>query len=244
MAPSLGVLGDPDWIEPPMRFLPLALVSLLALPAAADPVVVELYTSQGCSSCPPADDMLGMLAERDDVIALSLHVDYWDWIGWADTFADPAHSERQRLYASAAGSSVVYTPQFVIGGRDQVAGPSGMQLAEMIDAHQAQTTDMLRLASSADGKAVTAMPRDGGAQIILVTVEPKATVRISHGENAGKKITYHNIVRSWDPLVEWSGEERLSVVLPEAPEGLSQIVLAQTVVDGKPGPVLGAVRAD
>ena len=103
-----------------MRRLFAAVATSLALstPAVADgPVVVELYTSQGCSSCPPADAMLHDLAARPDVIALALHVDYWDYIGWVDEFADPAYTRRQKQYAQVAGNPSVYTPQMVIGGR-------------------------------------------------------------------------------------------------------------------------------
>ncbi|WP_371154540.1 DUF1223 domain-containing protein [Jannaschia sp. 2305UL9-9] len=226
-----------------MRFALLLSATLAAAPAVADPVVVELFTSQGCSSCPPADDMLGELADRSDVIALSLHVDYWDWIGWADTFAKPGFSQRQRDYASVAGSSVVYTPQFVIGGQDQVAGPSGMQLAELIDAHRGRSGDVLRVASGTDGRKVMAMESDAGGQLILVTVLPEATVPVLHGENAGRDMTYHNVVTGWEVLTDWSGEA-MSVVLPSVPEDHAQFVLAQSLIDGKPGAVIGAVRAD
>ena len=212
--------------------------------ASADPVVVELYTSQGCSSCPPADTMLGELANRDSVIALSLHVDYWDWIGWKDTFADPAYSERQRAYAAVAHSNVVYTPQFVIGGVDQVAGPSGMKLADLVASHEGATGDVLRVASTARGREVMAMATGGdGGQLILVNFLPRATVRILRGENAGKDITYHNIVRSWTVLADWDGGEA-SVVVPAAPDGQRQAVLAQALVDGRPGRIVGAVQLD
>src|SRR6056297_1329329 len=99
-------------------FCAAALASFTAPALADDPVVVELFTSQGCSSCPPADAMLGELAERDDVIPLALHVDYWDYIGWADIFADPAYTRRQKGYAHATGQRMVYTPQMVIDGQD------------------------------------------------------------------------------------------------------------------------------
>lgn len=224
-----------------MRFAPFVVATLLAAPAVADPVVVELFTSQGCSSCPPADAMLGELATRDDVIALSLHVDYWDWIGWTDTFGHSAFSSRQRDYAAVAGSSVVYTPQFVINGLDQVAGPSAMELAKLIDDNQGRTDDMLRVASGAEGRKVMAMSGEG--VLILVTLQPEATVKILHGENAGHDMTYHNIVRGWDVLAEMSGEA-LDVTLPEAPDGMAQVVIAQALVDGKPGAILGAVRVD
>src|SRR5690606_3856896 len=116
-------------------------VQTCALPISASaqelPVVVELYTSQGCSSCPPADALMEELAARSDVIALSLHVDYWDYIGWEDSFAQPAYGQRQRSYAQAAGEHMVYTPQMVIGGTHQVIGTDAMALMDAIRAHAA-----------------------------------------------------------------------------------------------------------
>lgn len=117
---------------------------------AAAPVLVELFTSQGCSSCPPADALLAELARRGDVLALALHVDYWDYIGWADTFGSPAYTERQKQYARAAGHRTIYTPQMVIGGVDQVVGYKPMQVAELIEAHQARPPQA-RLALRRDG---------------------------------------------------------------------------------------------
>lgn len=227
-----------------MRLAILLAAFFLASPLRADPVVVELYTSQGCSSCPPADAMLGELAAREGVIALSLHVDYWDWIGWKDTFADPAYSERQRAYAAVAHSSVVYTPQFIVGGIDQVAGAAGMKLADIVTRHQEATGDVLRVASTAEGREVMAMATDGASgRLILVNFLPEATVRVLKGENAGKEITYHNVVRSWSVLTDWDGGET-SVAVPAAPEGQRQAVLAQAQVEGLPGPIFGAVLVD
>lgn len=223
-----------------MRLAPAALTALaLALPAAADPVVVELYTSQGCSSCPPADAMLGELTKRDNVIALSLHVDYWDWIGWKDTFADPAYSERQLRYAEAVGTNVRYTPQFVIGGTDRVAGPSGMELADLVRAHDGVTGDVLQ----ANGPDVSVAATGTPGQIIVVSYMPEATVKVLHGENAGSSITYHNVVRDWTVLQDWDGAAT-SVTVPPSTDGYARVVLAQSIVAGKPSAILGAVKLD
>ncbi|MEM8825159.1 MAG: DUF1223 domain-containing protein, partial [Pseudomonadota bacterium] len=226
-----------------MRTALVALSALVSLtvgavsPAPADPVVVELFTSQGCSSCPPADAMLGELAERDDVIALSLHVDYWDWIGWADTFAAADYTARQRAYAEAAGTSVVYTPQFIIGGVDQVAGPSAMELVSRISAHQDATGDVLEAVTGANGGIAIAADAAGvPARLVLVELLPQATVKIGRGENAGREMTYHNVVRDWRVLADWDGSA-VTIDLPDAAEGNYQVVLAQTMADGKPGPV-------
>lgn len=217
----------------------LTLGCLSVFPAMADPVVVELYTSQGCSSCPPADEMLGQLAKRDDVLALSLHVDYWDWIGWRDTFADPAYSERQLQYALAEGANARYTPQFIIAGVDRVAGPSGMQLSEMVGAHAGTLEDVLR----ADGSDVTVSGTGTPGQLIAVSYMPEATVQVLHGENAGRSITYHNVVTSWTVLQEWDGMAT-TLTVPPAEDGQRRAVLAQTTPNGMPGPIIGAVKLD
>ncbi|MBM2577894.1 DUF1223 domain-containing protein [Jannaschia sp. Os4] len=221
--------------------LALALAALAgAAPALADPVVVELFTSQGCSSCPPADALMGEIADRDDVVALAFHVDYWDWIGWADTFADPAFSDRQRAYAAAFDSNMVFTPQFVIGGSDTVAGPDGMGLADTIVAHSGATPDLL----SAEGDRLTVQPAEGGGRLTLYEVRPSAEVAILHGENAGRDMTYHRIVRGIVDLGAWDGEGG-TMDLPPARDGLARVVVAQAVgPDGAPGAVLGAVAVD
>lgn len=227
-----------------MRLATALALTLAACPVAADPVVVELFTSQGCSSCPPADELLGQLAERDDVITLSLHVDYWDWIGWEDTFATSDYTARQRAYAQAAGTSVVYTPQFVIAGTDQVAGPSAMELVERISAHQGKTQDVLKAVTTGDGGV--AIQADAGgepARLVLAELLPEATVQIGRGENAGRQVTYHNVVRSWQVLSDWDGAPMVMDV-PAAADGNYQVVLAQSIVNGMPGPVIGAVKLD
>ena len=217
------------------------LVASLAGSAAADPVVVELFTSQGCSSCPPADKMLAELAGRDGVIALSLHVDYWDWIGWKDTFGHAALSDRQRAYAAAAGSSVVYTPQFVIGGTDQIAGADGMAVADRVRAHQGATGDVLgRDAAGRLTMAGTGRP----ARLSLILVQPDAQVAIERGENAGREAVYRNVVRDWRDLGAWDGAAG-AMEVPPAPQGMRRVVLAQEVDEaGHPGAVIGAATLD
>jgi hypothetical protein len=172
-------------IKTEMRPLPLAFLAALALcqgAAAQDqaqwepaPVVVELFTSQGCSSCPPADALLAELAERDDVLPLALHVDYWDYIGWADTFASPAFTERQKLYARAAGHRTIYTPQMVIGGVDQVVGFQPMEVADLIEAHRAKPPQ-------AGTQARMALRRDGDRLTVTLTLDaPPALAEVARG---------------------------------------------------------------
>lgn len=224
-----------------MRLAAALALTVAAAPAVADPIVVELFTSQGCSSCPPADVMLGELAAREDLIVLSLHVDYWDWIGWADTFADPKYSARQRGYAATAGSTAVYTPQFVIGGQEQIAGARGMKVAEAIQAHSASSTEVLEV----EGDQLILTETGTPAAIIIVDVMPEAEVEILRGENAGRDITYHHIVQDWTVLGEWDGAAGQLSIPPADTEGTVRVVLAQEVVgNGYPGAIIGAARID
>ncbi len=150
------------------------LVAAWPMAGAADdhPVVVELFTSQGCSACPPADEMLADLAGMPGVIALALHVDYWDYIGWEDTFGDPAFTARQEAYARAAGERTVYTPQFIVGGLDPVVGADAMAVmehlrvhagsAETVDLRAVREGDVLRI----DGAAMAPALRPMAVQVV------------------------------------------------------------------------------
>lgn len=227
-------------------FLSALALSLLPLSAPADPVVVELFTSQGCSSCPPADALLAELADDEDVIALALHVDYWDYIGWPDTFAQPAFSARQKGYARAAGSTVVYTPHMVVGGTEHVAGARAMQVFDSIADHKTAAPALrLSLASGNTGAMVMAEmdgPLDAPAKLMLVTYHPAQTVDIKSGENAGKSITYSHVVTDWSLLATFDGSTPVSVALPPAPEPpLQRVVLAQ---GENYGPYLATLRID
>ncbi|WP_413717094.1 DUF1223 domain-containing protein [Silicimonas sp. MF1-12-2] len=227
------------------RLLTLVAAAWTALggAAAADgPVVVELFTSQGCSSCPPADKILAEIAERDDIIALALHVDYWDYIGWKDLFAKPAFTLRQRAYAHAAGERSIYTPQMIVGGVDHVVGTKPMKLAERIAAHaDAADAVSVRLSRSGDRVSIEARAEGRvptGMVVQLVTYTPKATVEIGRGENAGRRLSYHNIVRDWVEVGTWDGrgvfksDVRVSADMPVA-------VLVQA---RDAGPILGAAK--
>ena len=196
----------------------LAEPALPPLSAAPNPVAVELFTSQGCISCPPADVYFAGLAEQPGVIALSLHVDYWDYIGWEDSFGSPAFTERQKSYARAIGSRTIYTPQFVIAGRDRVEGfdPAGISLAL---AEAASRPPEVRLAVERHGDRLVILAGsdtrpEAPLLVDLVRYLPEATVEIERGENAGTVVSYRNIVLSWDRLGEWSGEEHLEVAVP------------------------------
>ncbi len=177
--------------------------------AAEDAVVVELFTSQGCSSCPPADKLLGEIANRDDIVALALHVDYWDYIGWKDDFADPSHTDRQRRYSRAAGLRTIFTPQLVIGGEDHVIGYKPMKLAEVINRHLSAPKPMtLDVTRSGDQLSIVATPRGtltGEYVVQIIRYVPEETVKIRRGENAGRTLTYHNVVTSISQVGSWNG---------------------------------------
>jgi len=177
-------------------------------PVGAEPVViVELYTSQGCSSCPPADEFVAMLASDPRILPLALHVDYWDYIGWADKFAQGKFTDRQRAYAKAVGSRTIYTPQLIIGGQDRIEGFSPEETADRLREHLASGST-IRLTVTREGdqlviRAEADPPLDAPVRVQLVRYKPQETVNIERGENAGKTVTYHNIVTSWEGLGNW-----------------------------------------
>lgn len=186
--------------------------------AQTNMVVVELYTSQGCSSCPPADELLKELAKMDDVIPLALHVDYWDYIGWKDSFANPAFTKRQRSYARAAGHRTVYTPQMIVGGTDHVVGYKPMELAKLIERqHDAPHPADLKLVRNGDQLSIKCAPFSASPTPLLVQLvryKPSETVAIGRGENAGRTITYYNIVTEWSQLGTWDGTTPLELNVP------------------------------
>ena len=218
----------------------LATCIAMASPAVADgPTVVELYTSQGCSSCPPADEILHELAGQSHVIALALHVDYWDYIGWADIFADPAHTRRQQNYARVAGANSIYTPQMVIGGADHVIGTKPMDVANLIRTHSANPTGTLislqRSGNQLQISGQTARALRNGTVVQVIRYSPEETVDVRRGENAGRTLTYSNIVTQWSAVGEWSGSRDLNMNVTIS--GNSPVV----VIVQEPGP--GAVMA-
>lgn len=203
-------------------------------------VVVELFTSQGCSSCPPADSLLGELAARDDVIALAWHVDYWDYLGWKDEFANPNYTLRQRAYARAKRERTIYTPQMVVGGLDHAIGSRPMKVADLIRKHSevSQPVDV-GLKRNGDRVEITATAKRAvpNAVVQVVTFIPKAEVQVKRGENAGRKLKYHNVVSALVTVGTWSGEREYSTSVSVA-EDAPVAVLVQA--EGA-GPILGAM---
>jgi len=237
----------------------IVLAALLAGPAAAGEAsgtadrpraVIELFTSQGCSSCPPADRLMAEWAERPDLIILSMPVDYWDYLGWKDTLADIAFSHRQRGYSGARGDRQVYTPQAVINGVTHVVGSDRRALESAIAA-QGSGTAMRVLVEIAPvsgnatqirlGKAPAGTIQSG--TLWLVPVLGPRTVQIGRGENTGRSITYASVARPPKRLADWTGEPQV-VPVTALPAGADSIVvLLQAGSDKKPGMILGAARA-
>jgi len=212
--------------------------------------VIELFTSQGCSSCPPADKLLGAYADRKDILALSFNVDYWDYLGWKDTLASADNTERQRDYARARGDGQVYTPQVVVDGRTHVVGSS----RSAIEAALKKAGDFrVPIDLSATGDTITATIGKAAADtphatLWLVMYDRSVTVPIGRGENSGRTITYNNVVRKLRPVEMWKGET-MSVDLPKSE--MTQVkadrcaVLLQTeTAGGLPGPIVGAATLD
>ena len=210
--------------------------------ASTAPVVVELFTSQGCSSCPPADAFLTELRATPGIIALTYHVDYWDYLGWKDTLGGPEFSQRQYDYAKARGDMDVYTPQMIINGGRHVVGSQKDNVRAAI-AEARQQTWPVRVTLGENGREITVELGAGAkedATLWLLPLVPLMSVKILKGEIAGREIEYRNVVRKILPAGMWTGKpERL--VLPRdgvlAPECTGCVALLQK---GKAGPVLGA----
>jgi hypothetical protein len=213
---------------------------LLAMPgqaAEARPVLVELFTSQGCSSCPPADALLGELAKRADVVALAWHVDYWDGLGWKDRFSSPDATHRQYEYARRLGLDSVYTPQLVIDGTAEAVGSDASAADAAIRAAAARPVEgpSLSLATDPDGAARIELG-DGPKQpasVWLIGYDRTQTTPVGRGENAGRSLTEYQVVRRATRLGSWSGAAA-ALSLP-VKEGEAELVLVEP---DAPGPIL------
>lgn len=207
--------------------------------------VLELFTSQGCSSCPAADALLDKLSHRSDIVALAYHVDYWDYVGWPDTFGTKANSDRQRDYAEGFGSSRIFTPQLVINGRGSVvASREGEVDAALATAELPVTVD---LSVGDDGMLqISVAPGEGSREAViwLVTFVDRAEVEIKRGENRGKTVAYTQIVTDRQVLGMWESASGAEVRVPigellGAPTN-GVAILIQEERNGMPGPILGA----
>jgi hypothetical protein len=232
--------------------------SLSSAPANLEPsqpapirAVVELFTSQGCSSCPPADTLLKTLADDPSIMALTLPVDYWNYLGWKDTFASSRNSDRQRSYAKARGDGSIYTPQVVVNGIQHVNGASKAEIENAIGTTSKslgpdripvrfwQENNTLNIAT---GGAQPGHPVEE-ATIWFGVVQTSGTVDVTQGENKGKSLTYTNIVRELTPIGLWKGQP-MQIQIPRGAVMLAEtqksVVLIQ---EGRAGPIIGAAWA-
>lgn len=214
---------------------PLATTPLYAADAA-HPAVVELFQSQGCSSCPPADVAVNALASRPDVLALSFAVTYWDQLGWKDIFGAPAFTARQWDYANAGARAQVATPQVIINGRGAVTGIRPGEIAEGIGRFDRGAGGP---ALASDGRTAQVAEGKGAATLWLVRYDPHTlNVSIRAGENGGRTIPHRNIVRQLVALGQWHGAAA-KFALPAARPGLASALLLQA---GSGGPIIAARR--
>ncbi|MDF1729551.1 MAG: DUF1223 domain-containing protein [Sulfitobacter sp.] len=220
-----------------------ALLSL-ATPAWAEdhPVVVELFTSQGCSSCPSADALLHELADREDIIALALHVDYWDYIGWKDPFGAKAHSARQRSYAAAGQRHMIFTPEMIVQGQTDIVGTKPMKVMQAVAAHAAQVPPVkLTLDRKGDELRISAEAESafaGPVNVHLLRYSPLERTEIKRGENAGKTLDYANVVEGWQVLGQWDGKAPLRMQTDITGDKPVVVILQSA----ETGPILAAAR--
>jgi hypothetical protein len=210
--------------------------------------VIELFTSQGCSSCPSADRLLGTLSQDRTLVALSLSVDYWDYLGWKDTLALPGNTKRQRGYAKSRGDRQVYTPQAVVNGVLHVVGSDRSAVDQAIAKSRSEAGVLavpVRLSQAADGRITVAIadsPSGANGEVWLCGVKKAIAIQIERGENRGKTVTYHNVARGWHKLGDWNGKAAsFTLSRSDLKGGVDEAtVILQERPKGHPGRVLGA----
>jgi len=226
------------------------LIATFAGAHAGEPrALLELFTSQGCSSCPPADKLLGEFSADPSVVALSVPIDYWDYLGWKDTLANPAHSARQRAYAHVRGDRQVYTPQIVVNGATHALGSDHAAIERAI----AQTDQkpgvmslpvLISMGGSGLNVQIDSAKTDHAAgEVWLCPLAKSIPVTIERGENHGRTITYHNVVRNWVKLGDWTGAKinwNVPISEIEASDADAAAVMVQEGTHDKPGLILGA----
>jgi hypothetical protein len=228
------------------------LVFSSALANASEPrAVLELFTSQGCSSCPTADKLLGELAGDPSLVAVSVPIDYWDYLGWKDTLASPAHSARQRAYARVRGDRQVYTPQIVVNGSTHVLGSDRTAVERAIAVTDRNAAIMsVPVLMSVGGNNLNVKVAAGkehvGGEVWLCPLAQTVPVEIGRGENHGRTVTYHNVVRRWLKLGDYTGTDAvwnvpIADILGDDIDGAA--VLVQQGSHEKPGIILGAAFA-
>ncbi|HET8918560.1 MAG TPA: DUF1223 domain-containing protein [Xanthobacteraceae bacterium] len=240
-------------VAPALLITGFVLASVVTARAGEPRAVLELFTSQGCSSCPPADRLVGQLANDSSLIALSVPIDYWDYLGWRDTLANPAHSARQRAYARTRGDGQVYTPQIVVNGSADALGSDQAAIERAIAQTDRKTGVMsLPVVLAVNNGALNVSISDAdkapaAAEVWLCPLAKAVPVAIGRGENRGHTITYHNVVRNWLKLGTLSAAQS-SWNVPIAQikaEGIdAAAVMVQEGSHDRPGIILGAALTD
>lgn len=212
-----------------------------AAPAMAQnsPVVVELYQSQGCSDCPPAQDNLNRLADRPDVLALSFAVTYWDYLGWKDSFASQQFTQRQRDYATRSGTGEVATPQYWINGRATILGANPARVAQVMAQEHLTGGPPLSLSGNKIAIGSGGAPH-GGADVWLVRYDPRTIqVAVRAGENGGRTLPHRDVVREMTKVGRWTGAPLSIAIVPGKDAAWKTAVLLQP---GDGGPILAAAK--
>jgi hypothetical protein len=216
-----------------------------AASATGRPTVVELFTSQGCSSCPPADALLGELTRRPDVLPLAFHVDYWNRLGWKDPYASAEATARQRGYARLLDLRTIYTPQMVVDGRIDVIGSERANVLKAIDrARAAQVTVPIELATEAGGLRVRVGAGEApsaGASLWLVGFDRQRVTKIGAGENGGRTLPEWHIVRGFTRLPDWTGTAQDVGVPAQQVSGYERVAV---LLQDAAGRMLGAAALD
>ncbi|HYM18706.1 MAG TPA: DUF1223 domain-containing protein [Micropepsaceae bacterium] len=215
--------------------------------AAPRPVVIELFTSQGCSDCPAADKILTDLSKRKDVIALSFPVTYWDMLGWRDTFATEANTQRQKSYARVMNRSGIYTPQMIVDGVLDVVGNQNDRVMEALAARSAEAANQANVPIAinvASGRVEIAIPAVRGktkplAAIWVMRTLSQATVNVEQGENRNHRLGYSNVVRDLQRAGEWNGGA-MKINLPLNVGKAKQDGVAVILQEADYGRVIGA----
>jgi len=226
LVPAAAGIGRADNMHPPRK------------------TVVELFTSQGCSSCPPADALLRELSKRPDIIALSIHVNYWDYIGWKDPFASDETTARQHLYAAALHQRYVYTPEMVIDGAHDVTGSLEADVKTLIDEAAKRDRPRLAVAAKMSGKKIVVDLPAGDAKekatVWLLTIDREHVTHVERGENTGRTLTDANVVRDVKKLGEWNGKPLQLTADMGDEDDENYVACAILVQSGEIGPVIGA----
>lgn len=222
-----------------------ASASMLSVGHAQTRAVIELFTSQGCSSCPPADRLMGEFARDPSLVSISLPIDYWDYLGWKDTLADPRNTARQRAYSKVRADREVYTPQAVINGCFHALGSDRAAIERMIVKSRQNPTVLSSpvTLTVANGRLTATLAGNGhaGVEVWAVGLVKAVTVAISRGENKGKRLTYHNVARSWHKFDTADGKDWTVSLREIEGHGVNAAaVIVQGGTSERPGLIFGA----